>query len=326
MIQVCEKVVGGLFNDQVVAAEQVRFSAGGNGMHRRETWRCTGDEANYYVKLFEASDSGQFPEIAFLEGYAPGLDFVAPGRVFEGLDDAPPFANAIVTKEVPGEPLDALLQHADPDEQYQLSAIGAVSLSRLHTIPVEGFGLLHEAAPKYPTWGAYVNGMADSRLDRKDLLRAGGLTDHEVAAALEVVRQSADQVVTPVLCHGDPKAAHTIILEGHSTLLDFGRAQGNIPFRDCLQYGSFDPTYLAPGALVETVMDGQNIDVSCRRTEALIKLTGLVLYTAATGDSHCEELSNIIREVLTVDGLPAHLTSVSNKESFVSDPLMEFFP
>jgi hypothetical protein len=311
----CETVVGELFDDQVSQTTLTRSSPGGNGMHRREAWYCQGESGNYYVKLFEATDTGFSPEAAFFTRYGSKLDFVIDGQVYRDLDDET-FTNAIVTKQVSGKSLDNLLQQIDdPHSRHRLSVIGAVSLSKLHTIEVDGFGLLTEGQPAaYPTWSDYLQSAVEYMAEHQGMLLEAGLNEYEIATIADEVQQSGNSSVTPVLCHGDPKPAH-VIVQGERTgiLLDFGRAQGNIAFRDCLQYGSVDPTYFDANALVETITDDRDTDLLGRRAACLIRLTSLLMYSVRVRDPrHCSVLSEVIRGILARDDLPNRYSSVAD--------------
>lgn len=299
----CTLVVGELFDDYVVKPTLRRFTPGNGAMHRREAWYCLGERATYFVKFFETGDTGWPPEAAFFDTYASDLDFVVEGRTFTG-EGLGPFSHAIVTKEVSGTPLSTLLEDSRGTEHHaDLQMKGAQSLSRLHNVAVTGFGSLETGGFEFGSWDDFLSGMAQQRASKRERLLAGGLTDYQIDHALDVILQASGVEVVPVLCHGDPKPAHLIVGEkNNTTLIDFGRVQGNTPYRDCLQYGSFDRVYFDPTVLTGTLLPNPPIASEVLRADALIKVLGLVIYSAKSGDKeHGAVMCHITDRILAGD-------------------------
>jgi aminoglycoside phosphotransferase (APT) family kinase protein len=148
--------------------------------------------------------------------------------------------SAMILSRVAGRPIAA--------EDPTLIEVGA-DLRRLHSVTMTGFGWLAEASwdasgdlsLTHPSWPSFLRAICD---DTRELANSYGFAAEVADAAESAIDHHAGTLdaTEPVLCHGDPKAAHILVDAGRlAGVIDWGDALAADPWWDIARFAQRSP-------------------------------------------------------------------------------------
>lgn len=234
----------------------------------------------YYLK---SGPSEQVRGEAWACEQARQVEVLAPEIVTVELQARELPAAYLIERSIPGQAI------SDADEGV-LAAAGE-QLRRLHSIPGDGWGFLHEV--RRESWYDVIR----QPFDRLDLLTTAGIIPAELAEQLSTL-DPADHVgaIVPVLLHADLLPRHLYAAEGKLTgIIDWGDAAFGDPLFDL---GRFSHAGAAPTA---ALLSGYSLERTAELDHLLVfyrvvwTLMALQWELAAGGDwfaPHVEAIEN----------------------------------
>lgn len=145
--------------------------------------------------------------------------------------DAVDGVEAMVLDAAAGRALAEVLPSLDERRRPRAFAALGHTLRAIHETPAGGFYERHEDGTwDFDTWDALVASALESRAAERPWLRAAGLDDAEIDAALDAgaLYARAFPCREPVLLHGDYLPAHVFVDEalGVTAVIDWGATHG----------------------------------------------------------------------------------------------------
>lgn len=172
-----------------------------------------------------------------------------------------------VEEKIEGEPLSKIMKTLEPGVFKSLVVQSGSILSKINSIPVEGFGSLN-ADVKFQTWEDFIFSFEERRSGIIEGGQKVGVTAEQVDKGFQILHshQGLFRLPEARLLHGDFSPKHLLVKDGKITgIIDFENAKGGDPVRDIAWvnyfYGdSFPLEYLKEGYADKSIFD-ENFDL-----------------------------------------------------------------
>lgn len=161
-----------------------------------------------------------------------------------------------------------LLSHADLPHHVlrQVVAQAGELLSRIHAVPVTGFGYINgKGAGEFLTLEGGLDAFVQMESEFHALAQRLNLSSREMSRALRLVVDAEQAVGSghPCLTHNDFRAKHIVVANGTvSGIIDFGEVAGSEPLSDFVRWDYTDGDRLPLEWLQEGYTNKQVFDTS----------------------------------------------------------------
>lgn len=192
------------------------------------------DEGRFIVKASTSRDALRAEALACARGAAAGS--AAPAIIGRGCLGAEDGMCALIMNRVAGQPIAA--------GHPAFVEVGA-DLHRLHGVKMTGFGWLAQASWDefgeftlgHPSWLSFLQAICDNIRALADSYGSAAAVAHAATSTITDHAETLATVEVGVLCHGDLKAAHILVDEGHlAGVIDWGDSVVADPWWDIARF------------------------------------------------------------------------------------------
>ncbi|MEK7583309.1 MAG: phosphotransferase [Patescibacteria group bacterium] len=143
--------------------------------------------------------------------------------------------NASIESELPGTPFDEVGTLTNEEKRSLLTQAGGI-LARIHSIPVEGFGLFDEYGKgRYSSVQEVFTDLYIGKAKMLEIAKATGFDEAVLLRAFEIMERGAVSYpsIKPHLVHNDFEPKHILVEDQKVVgILDFEMAEGGDPILD----------------------------------------------------------------------------------------------